>query len=364
VFQLDVIFLILAIALPLCAVLARAPSRFEDAARPVLICAAHSDDCVIMGAEYAYGVMQKGMLVKVVYLTCSGPHPEAGISRMRQSEAETAWSSRGVHNDNLIFFNLSESQVGGPLTYSNQEISRVTEDLTAIIKSLPPNAAVLIPADGESHVDHRTMRRISLRAVADAQREDLIVYETPEYNSFLSIMHSPKKTVRSVLRHIPFMNRVIAPFAGAASYVNGSPGSTFRDSPGRLSQKKEMLSYFTSQDVALLVRTFGYESRYRQGVLQVEQKPWCYPGFGGCCDVSAIAFSVLLLIAGFLTSYQIAVAVVAFSSAFLMKAALILSGGLTAIIYVYRLIQRTASPETTFFACAGALGLVSGALLS
>ena len=104
------------------------------------------------------------------------------------------------------------------------------------------------------------MRRISLRAVADAQREDLIVYETPEYNSFLSIMHCPKKTIRSVLRYIPLMNRVIAPFAGAANYVNGSPGSTFRDTPDRLSQKKKMLSYFTSQDAALLVRIFGYES--------------------------------------------------------------------------------------------------------
>src|SRR5260370_35832010 len=117
-----VLLLMVAAALTYC-VLARAPRSFLDLPRDVLICAAHSDDCVIMGAEYCHGAVKSGRSVRIIYLTCSGPHSEADISRTRRAEALAAWSALGVHEENLTFIDLSESPVRGPLSYSDRDLS-------------------------------------------------------------------------------------------------------------------------------------------------------------------------------------------------------------------------------------------------
>src|SRR5262249_53143664 len=130
-----VLLFLIAVTLTLC-VLARSPKPFRDPPRPVLICAAHSDDCVIIGAEYASGAVERGLPVKVAYLTCSGPHPDAEISRRRKAEALTAWSSLGVPIENLIFANLPESPVEGPSNYSPHDLGSASAAFEAAILSL------------------------------------------------------------------------------------------------------------------------------------------------------------------------------------------------------------------------------------
>ena len=174
---LDLLLILLIAIGVICSLLAAKPKPFPDPPRHVLICCAHSDDCVITGVEYACGTVRNGLSVEIAYLTCSAPHPDTETAKIRKTEALAAWSRLGVAEKNFTFINLSESPVRGPLTYSDNDIENAKENFKALILSLPQNAAVIIPAQGEYHVDHRTVRKITLCAVVDSKRGDLIVYE-------------------------------------------------------------------------------------------------------------------------------------------------------------------------------------------
>jgi LmbE family N-acetylglucosaminyl deacetylase len=367
VLHVDMIPLLLAAAVLICSVLAGTPKPLRDPPRDVLICSAHSDDCVIMGAEYAYGAVQNGLSVRIAYLTCSGPDPDAEISQTRRVEALAAWSALGVPKENLAFINLSQSPINGPPSYSDRDIEGAREIFKTIILSLPKNAAVIVPARGESHVDHRTVREVSLHAVVDSKRDDLLVYETPEYNALLSLVHCPKRTIWTVLRHLPSLNRLVKPYAGPSNYVNGPPGFVFRDTPGRLAKKKELLTYFPSQDGDLLVRLFGYETPYRRVALSEHlrgpNKALCFSAFGRCCDPSALALGFAVLGMLFFVGHKVARGLtIALSPALPVDKGLALLGGLVASAYFVRRVRRTASLETSLFAWAAAFGLISGAL--
>jgi len=365
--QIDIILLFLTAAVLICCMLARAPKTFSDLPRDVLICAAHSDDCVIMGAEYSYGAVDNGCSVRIAYLTCSGPHPNADISRTRSAEALAAWSALGVPEKNLTFINLSESPVGGPPSYSDQDIANAEKILKSVILSLPKGAAVMIPANGESHVDHRTIRKVSLVAIEESQREDLLVYESPEYNAFLSLIHCPKRTFLTVLRHVPFLNRVVKPYTGRPNYVDGAPGFVFRDTPRRLARKKELLGYFPSQNVALLIQYFGYETPYRKVSVSERHrgpnKVWRFTAFGCCCDPSVLALGFTLLIITLLTTYEVSNALtLAFTPMIPADNCLVLLGGALASAYFVRRLRRTVSLETSLVVWAAAFGIILGAL--
>jgi LmbE family N-acetylglucosaminyl deacetylase len=333
----------------------------------VLICAAHSDDCVIVGAEYAYGAIQQGYSIRVAYLTCSGPDPDAEISRIRKKEALAAWSTLGVPDENFTFANLTQTELGGPARYSDQEVARAKEIFTNLILSLPKNAAVIVPAHGEGHVDHGTVRKICLDAILHTKREDLIVYESPEYNGFLSLVHCPERTARTILRSIPLLGRLIKRYAGSPNYVNGPPGFVFRDTPNRLAKKKELLTFFGSQDGELLIYFFGYETPYRRIELSEYRrgppKSFCVSAFGVCCDLSALALALALIIIAFLTAHEIARGLTtALSPIIAVDMYLALFGGLVAGAYFVRKVRRTVSLETSLFVWAGALGLISNAI--
>jgi LmbE family N-acetylglucosaminyl deacetylase len=363
VLYVDMIPLMLAAAMLICIVLAGNLKPLGDEPRDVLICSAHSDDCVIMGAEYAYGAVQKGLSIRIVYLTCSGPDPDAEISRTRRAEALAAWSALGVPKENLAFINFSQSPINGPLSYSDRDIEGATEVYKMMILSLPKNAAVIVPAQGEFHVDHRTVRKASLQAVVNSKRDDLLVYETPEYNAFLSLVHCPRRTIRTILRHLPSMYRLVKPYAGPPNYVNGPPGFVFRDTPTRLAKKKELLMYFPSQNGDLLVRLFGYETPYRRvalsGHLREPNEALCFLAFGGCCDLSALALAFAVLGVLFFAGHEVARGLTIALSSVLPA---VLLGGLIATAYLVRRVRRTASLETSSFAWAAALGLISGAV--
>jgi LmbE family N-acetylglucosaminyl deacetylase len=348
-------------------VIAATPKDFLDPPRHVLICVAHSDDCVILGAEYAYGAVQQGLSIRIAYLTCSGPNTQAKISQMRRAEALAAWLSMGVPKENLIFVDLAQSRINGPAGYSDKEIALAKESFTMVIRSLPEGAAVIVPAQGESHIDHRTVRSIALQAIEDCKRKDVIVYEAPEYNAFLSLVQCPERTVRAILRKAPLLNRVINPYAGSPNYVNGRSGFVFRDTPERLAKKKELLRYFTSQDGDLLVRLFGYKTPYRRVAPKAPHlepaQQWCIPAFENCCAPSALALGLLLIVIAFLTAHEFARwLTIAVSPAFPIVNGLLTIAILLAGFYFVRSLRQTASLETSLFAWVAALGLIFGAL--
>jgi LmbE family N-acetylglucosaminyl deacetylase len=333
----------------------------------VLICAAHSDDCVILGAEYAWGVVERGLSINVAYLTCSGPAPDTEISRVRREEAFAAWSSIGVPKENFAFANLPESPVKGPSRYAREEVVRAREIFKVAILSLPVNSAIIVPADGEFHIDHRTLRSICFEALVDSGRIDLIVYESPEYNSFLSLLHSPRRTIRTVLRHVPLLGRLVEPYAGSPNYINGQPGYVFRDTPGRLEMKKKLLTYFASQDVDLLHCYFGYEAPYRPVALTdpiIRQNRLCISAFGSCCGLSVLVLGFAVLGVVFLTAHAVARELTfALAAALPVDKGLILLGIVVVITYLVRRIRRTVNFETFILACVAAVGLISGAFL-
>jgi hypothetical protein len=320
-----------------------------------------------MGVEYAYGAIQQGFSVRIAYLTCSGPDPDAEISRKRRMEALAAWSSIGVPHDNFTFADLTQSPIGESARYSDQDVARAKEIFKTLILSLPEDAAVIVPADGESHVDHGTVRKICLEAILDAKRKDLIVYESPEYNGFLSLLHCPERTARAILRNIPSLGRVIKPYAGRSNYVSGPPGFIYRDTPKRLAKKRELLMYFGSQDGELLNYFFGYETPYRRLELSEYSRgaprSFCLSAFDGCCDPSALALGLALIITTFLTAYEIARGLtIAVSPMIAVDKYLALLGGLFACVYFVRKVSRTVNLEKSLFVWAAALGLISNAL--
>src|SRR5688572_15985961 len=69
------------------------PKSFVGAPRPVLICVAHSDDCVIAGAEYAKGALAAGLSVQVFYMTCGADTVGSELAAIRRMEAIAAWRS-------------------------------------------------------------------------------------------------------------------------------------------------------------------------------------------------------------------------------------------------------------------------------
>jgi LmbE family N-acetylglucosaminyl deacetylase len=363
----DIILLLLIAVAVIGCIVVRAPKPFRDQPRHVLICAAHSDDCVIVGAEYAYGAIQHGFSVRIAYLTCSGPDPDAEISRIRKMEALAAWSTLGVPDENFTFADLTQSPIGEPARYSDQDIARAKEIFKTLIQSLPNDAAVIVPAHGEGHVDHGTVRKICLEVILDSKRQDFIVYESPEYNGFLSVVHCPERTARTILRNIPLLGRLIKRYTGRSNYVSGPPGFVFRDTPKRLAKKKELLTYFSSQDGELLNYFFGYETPYRRVELSEYRcgspRSFCVSAFGGCCDPSALALALAVIIIAFLTAHEIARGLTtALSPMFAVDKYLALLGGSLAIAYLVRKDRRTVNLEKSLFVWAAALGLISNAL--
>ena len=63
------------------------------------------------------------------------------------------------------------------MTYSDKDIANAVVKLKALILSLPQSAAMIIPAQGEYHVDHRTVRKAALCAITESERVDILAYE-------------------------------------------------------------------------------------------------------------------------------------------------------------------------------------------
>jgi hypothetical protein len=316
---------------------------------------------VIIGAEYAYGAILHGRSVRIVYLTCSGPNAEAEISQTRRIEAISAWSTLGVSAANLTFIDLSESAIDGPTYYSAEEVNLARRIFKSSILALPEHAAVVIPANGESHVDHRMVRQLALEALLESKRTDLICYESPEYNDHLSLLCAPERTMRTILRHLPGLRRLIAPYAGPTGYIEGSVGFTFRD-PAYLAKKKELLKHFASQDGNVLLGFLGYLTTYREldlsGTKAGPERKVGFHAFGHVCDFSALAWGCAIWCVIFLMTYTIGNWVShALSQPLAFDAPVSILSVLSGCVYVVRALCKRVSMETALYACTACFGL-------
>lgn len=360
--QLGLFLLFVPVAGLMITAIVRTPKSFRDRARHVFICCAHSDDCIITGAEYAYGALKSGLSVRIVYLTCSAPQPACKIAETRAAEALSAWSALNVPPEHLTFLGLSESPVAGPASYTDKDIERVATILRTIVSSLPLHAAVIIPAVGESHVDHRKMRCLSLRTIIESEREDLIVYESPEYNECLSFVQGPIRATLAIVRHLPLLNRAIRPYSGRSNYVSGPPGAIFRDTSERLTTKRALLRHFTSQNGERLAQSFGYPTLYRTVPLRTPPRASgrYFPAFGAFCDISTLFLAIVIFSLLFAASYK--------ATTFLLDRQSTLGHTVTIVPYLglavsaayfWRRLRGTVSIETALFVWTGALGMVA-----
>lgn len=343
-----------------------APKPFLEPSRDVLICAAHSDDCVIMGAEYAYEALTEGRSIYIVYLTCSGDDPETEISKKRQREAISAWKSLGVPVENMTFLDLPQTDIGCPSCQSEPSLSQAHLILVDLVNNLPKDSAIILPAAGESHSDHRMMRKLALKATNGSKRPDLVIYETPEYNNYYSIVHAPSKSLRYVVRVIPLMSRVVSTYKGPCNFVNGGAGLVFQDTPEGLRIKKNLLKTFESQDGNLLIHYFGYPSLYRQilnplKVMEESSKLYRFNGsqfIGISVDLILTTIASLATFLGWTISQELTMMLSHFSLAI---ATMIITGGGIVAFSIFRVIKGKTTVETSIITAAVGFGISLGA---
>ena len=139
-------------------------------------------------------------------------------------------------------------------------------ELEQIIRRSPPDTAVFIPAAGELHTDHRTLRRLALAALAAAGRSDLLVLESPEYNAYVSMTYDPRQAIRHIFSSIPILGRLTPrePRKARAAFACGGASMILAPDAKRLARKEQMLRAYTSEDGDLLVSLFGHPDLYRQ----------------------------------------------------------------------------------------------------
>jgi hypothetical protein len=281
-------------------------------------------------------------------------------------EALAAWATMGVPANHFTFINLPESPVRGPKSYSDADVRAAIEAVKSLVSELS-NPAMIIPAYGESHVDHNALRYVCLQAIREMRREDMLVYESPEYNAFLSLLHCPRRTIRAMARCVPLMTKFIRPYLGPANYVSGPAGYTFRDSTSRLLNKITLLGYFSSQEPSLLIRYFGHKTRYRKlitsDVMNADKEPFSIRALGGYCDTSALLLGTAILLINILTTNLFAKWIIVESHAFVSAGNyLAVFSVAVASIYLIRMLRRTVSLETCLFVWAAAIGLLSGCI--
>jgi LmbE family N-acetylglucosaminyl deacetylase len=238
---------------------------WKEGARDVLILAAHQDDCAIMAGEYAIRATSVGRRVEVVYLTCGDQAVATERSLNRCKEASVAWGGLGVGGERLHFLNLPASAPTGPSLITAEQLTKVEQELLQILKRWPANGVMFVPAEVESHVDHRTLREVALKAMQFCGRNDITVLETPEYNPYFSLLRCPRKAMQYACGVVPLFGKITMQRGakGASGFVAGDFGWTLPADPQRLARKLAMLRSFVSEDGELLVRLFGRPDYFR-----------------------------------------------------------------------------------------------------
>jgi hypothetical protein len=252
----------LACAIWLAAILSYRRRRgvYGEAARDAVIMAAHPDDCVICAGEYAIEALRGGKSVEVVYLTSGGSASEAERAQKRRTEAIDAWSRVGVGVESLFFIGQPQSEVHSRLEVDEACRSKSVKLLSEILERAPEGAAVFFPAEGEDHHDHRLLRTLTLEALRASGRNDLILFECPEYNAYFALFRAPIRALSYFFSSIPLFDRFgkFPTSITRAETISGNIGMRLPDDPLRLKRKREMLACFESEDSSRLLLFFGY----------------------------------------------------------------------------------------------------------
>jgi len=75
-----------------------------------------------------------------------------------------------VDASHLHFLDLPNSPLAGPSLIDARQSEWARERVVQLMRELPVGAAVILPAAGETHVDHRTLRAVALRALQEVGR--------------------------------------------------------------------------------------------------------------------------------------------------------------------------------------------------
>ena len=239
--------------------------NWKGAPSDVLILAAHQDDCVVLAGEYALWALKAGKNVSVVYLTSGADDPSSARANLRSQEAISAWFSAGVPEQNLYFLGCKQSDINGPSANSKLELMNAAARIEEIVRNAELGTCIFIPAEGETHVDHRVIRHISLQAIKNCARSDLSVFEAPEYNNYFSFIQSPRKALRYFVSILPlnsYLSKFFSsnPFPGYARFGR----AYWLPHVDSIHQKKnDMLRMFASENGDLLVSHFGWRNQFR-----------------------------------------------------------------------------------------------------
>jgi LmbE family N-acetylglucosaminyl deacetylase len=244
--------------------LLRRPRVMTAETMPALILAAHPDDCVILAGAYAIRAREEGRRVQVAYLTCGASDAELPRAKIRRQESLAAWGILAVPPEDIFFFNLPEHPLDGPSSWTDADRQAARAWIEGLLRKLPQRGVVFLPAAGETHIDHRGLRRVALEAWQRSERADLLFLEAPEYNDFLSVLQAPEKAFQVMIGGTPLLSRLVAgrPMAWTG-FASGGPYWTLPHSESRLAKRREMLRAFVSENGDLLVRLFGWFERYR-----------------------------------------------------------------------------------------------------
>lgn len=343
------------------------PTIWQSAPTNLLVLVAHPDDCVVLAGEYALWILDHGMNVNIVYFTSGSGDPASPRAKMREGEALAAWGSVGVPAKNLHFLGYGQSPMNGVCALSMSDLDEAAARIRDIVLSVEAGTAVLVPAAGEIHTDHREIRRVGLKAISDSGRRDLLVLEAPEYNSSLSLVRSSGKVIKYFLKSLPLIWRLGGDTRNVAfpGFIRGSRAYMICDD-AITSRKKALLRHFVSEDGEKLVRHFGFQNQFRPVAFPIsaqdEQFGLCYARIGKYrfgLSVLGLWSGIYLLAVGFcwLIPEQLAVA---FPSS---KLILPVCGILLAFL-VFVGIRARKSVESGLLYASGMVGMIGGLFAS
>lgn len=249
--------------------------------RDLVLFAAHPDDDAIMAGEFATEAAQDGRHVEIVMLTCGDREPGTDRAGARQQESVDAWASVGVARTRVHLLGARNSPLGGESLIDDQSRKALRATIVGILETLPKKCCVIIPAAGECHVDHRTLRALVIDVVNFVDRDDLRVWETPEYNPFYSLARCDTKSVRYLVSMIPIAGRClprlnVPPRPG---FPSGGRGFVLEPDETRFAQKLQMLRFFKTEGPSTLIRHHGRPDEFREIVdlrSALVREPWGY----------------------------------------------------------------------------------------
>lgn len=242
--------------------------RIDDSpAADLLILAAHPDDCAIIAGEYAQVVAAAGRSIQIVYLTDGAAPSEPDRAAIRRRECIDAWSLIGVPESNLIFLGFPHTDPAMESVFTDAMLKQSQDRLAEIFRALPERTRIILPAQGETHIDHRNLRHAALHAFRNVARQDLETLEAPEYNPYFSLARAPARSLIYVVASIPGISRLIdrRRFIPPPNFFEGPSGMILPPDSERLAVKCRMLRKFTTENPDdILVKHFGFPDHYRR----------------------------------------------------------------------------------------------------